>query len=232
MHGRSAHAACHHDLLEGGVAGSLADSVDGALDLRGSGRDRSKGVRSSEAQIIVTVRTQHDAIAPGHPFPNVPEHGSVLGRRRVADRVRQIDRAGPFLDCGFHYPAEKVRVCATGVLGGELHVIGVLACPANRLACHLENRRSSGAKLLADMQVRSGHENVNAASDRVAQRLARQLDVPLGTARQRRDHWASDLAGDLPYAAIVALRCSRKSGFDDVDAERIELTGHPELLLR
>ena len=40
-----ADAECHHDLLERGVAGPLADPVDGALDLSGAGGDAGERVR-------------------------------------------------------------------------------------------------------------------------------------------------------------------------------------------
>ena len=64
-----------------------------------------------------------------------------------------------------------------------------------------------------------------------AQRLAGQVDVPLGAARQRGDDRPPHLGGDLAHAAVVALRRGREAGFDDVHAERVELAGEAELLL-
>ena len=45
----------HHDLLEGGVAGALAEAVDRDLDLAGAGLDRGERVRRREAQVVVAV---------------------------------------------------------------------------------------------------------------------------------------------------------------------------------
>ena len=43
------------DLFEGGVAGSLADAVDGALDLAGSCLNAGEGVGYGHAEIVVAV---------------------------------------------------------------------------------------------------------------------------------------------------------------------------------
>ena len=53
----------HHDLLEGGVAGTLAEAVDRDLDLAGAGLDRGERVRRREAQVVVAVDGDHGVVA-------------------------------------------------------------------------------------------------------------------------------------------------------------------------
>ncbi len=48
------------ELFEGGVAGALADAVDGALDLADSGLDGGEGVGYGEAEVVVAVRGEDD----------------------------------------------------------------------------------------------------------------------------------------------------------------------------
>jgi hypothetical protein len=55
----------HHHLLERGVAGPLADAVDGALDLRGAGADGRQRVRDGQTEVVVAVRAEVHASAPG-----------------------------------------------------------------------------------------------------------------------------------------------------------------------
>ena len=46
----------HHDLLERGVAGPLAETVDRALDLPGAGRHAGQRVGDREPEVVVAVR--------------------------------------------------------------------------------------------------------------------------------------------------------------------------------
>ena len=53
----------HHDLLECGVTGTLADAVDRALDLTDAGPHAGEGVRHCHAEIVMTVHGQARLIA-------------------------------------------------------------------------------------------------------------------------------------------------------------------------
>src|SRR5437588_11792531 len=57
-----AYAHRHDDLFERSVTGALADAVDGALDLTGSGGDRGHGVGDSHAEIVVTMGGDSDVL--------------------------------------------------------------------------------------------------------------------------------------------------------------------------
>src|SRR5258706_9777718 len=57
-----AYAHRHDDLFERSVAGALADAVDGALNLTGSGGDRGHRVGDSHAKIVVAVGGDSDVL--------------------------------------------------------------------------------------------------------------------------------------------------------------------------
>ena len=59
----------HHDLFERGVAGALADAVDGALDLARAGLHRGERVGHREAQVVVAMRREHGAVADALAAP-------------------------------------------------------------------------------------------------------------------------------------------------------------------
>ena len=56
----------HHDLLERGVAGALADPVDRALDLARAGQQPGERVGDRQPQVVVAVDRQHDVAQAGH----------------------------------------------------------------------------------------------------------------------------------------------------------------------
>ena len=57
----AAHVQRHDDLFERGVAGTLADAVDRALDLARAGLHGGERVGDGHAEIVVAVRRQHRA---------------------------------------------------------------------------------------------------------------------------------------------------------------------------
>ena len=58
----AARAQRHDDLFERGVAGPLADAVDGALDLRGAGAHRGQRVGRRQTEVVVAVHADHDVL--------------------------------------------------------------------------------------------------------------------------------------------------------------------------
>ncbi len=179
----------------------------------------------------MAVGAEGDPVGPGHPRQHVAEHRPVLRGHRVADGVGQVDRGGALLDRGLHHPAEEVGIGPAGVLGGELHVVGVPPRAPDGGAGPLDHLVAAQPQLLPHVQVGGGDEHVEPAPLGPGQRLAGEVDVPLGASRQRRDDRPPHLGGDLPHAAIVPLRRGREAGLDDVHAERVELPGESDLFL-
>ena len=107
----------HDHLLQGGVAGSLSDSVNGHLNLPGSGLDRSQGVGSGQPQIVVTVDAQDGLVHVGGVLYHIPDEICKFIGNSVAHGVRQVDGGGTGF---YHRPedlAEKIRITPGAVLG-------------------------------------------------------------------------------------------------------------------
>ena len=50
----------------------------------------------------MAMRAEDDALCFGHPLAHRPEQRGVLRRRRITDRIRQIDGGRAFCDGGGH----------------------------------------------------------------------------------------------------------------------------------
>src|ERR1700685_3771583 len=86
----------HHDLFHRGIAGTLADSVDGAFDLARAITDRGERIRHRQAQVVVAMRTPDNLGRARYAFAHIREHAAKFLGDSVTGRVRQVDylRAG------------------------------------------------------------------------------------------------------------------------------------------
>src|SRR3990172_2991658 len=107
-----ARAEGHHDLLQGGVAGPLADPVDRALDLPRAVHDRGERVRHRLAQIVVAVDREDDLLDPAHALADAGDALTPLAGDRVADGVGDVDGARAGLDHRREHVAHVVEVRA------------------------------------------------------------------------------------------------------------------------
>ena len=133
----------HHDLLQGGVAGALAEAVDGDLDLAGARLDRGQRVRRGEPQVVVAVDA--DGRVAADEVHDPADQRAELGRDRVADGVGDVDRGGAGLHDGLVDVEQEGVLGARGVLGGELD----LRVGAQRLARPADPAARLGEGLLA-----------------------------------------------------------------------------------
>src|SRR5438105_4733993 len=83
----------HHDLFESGVSGALADAVDGALDLARARVERRETVGDGESEVVVTVDAYRHPGRADHALAHGVDNLAELRRRRVADRVGDIQCA-------------------------------------------------------------------------------------------------------------------------------------------
>ena len=114
----------HHDFFQRGVAGPLAQTVDGAFHLPRPGQHRRQRVGHRQPQVVMTMDRKNGFIGVRHPFDQAADGvGELLGNV-VADGVGDIDGARARLDHRLGDPAQEVEFGATGVLGGEFHVVG------------------------------------------------------------------------------------------------------------
>jgi len=174
---------------------------------------------------------------PDHPVRighalDQPAHGlGVLKRNVVTHRVGNIDRGRAHLDDFLEDPAQEIEFRATSVLGGELHVIGILAGPADGLDRLLDDLIRTHAQLLFHVDGRGRDERVYAPRFRRFDRLARPADVVFVGARQRTDGRLLDGVGNRLDGIEIAGRRRRESGLDDVHPHLLELPGDADLFL-
>ncbi len=219
------------DLFEGCVAGALADAVDGALGLAGSGVDAGKGVGDGHAEVVVTVGGEDDILRAGDLGEEHAEGGGVLLGRGVADGVGDVDGGGAGLDGDGDDLDEEVGVGAGGVFGGELDVVGEGAGEANGLGGLVKSLGAGDLQLGLEVQVGGGEEGVDAGFFGGLNGAGGGFDVLALAAGEGGDAGAPDLAGDRADGVGVTLAGNGKAGLDDVDAEVRELVGHAELFL-
>ncbi len=62
------------EFFERGVAGALADAVDGAFDLADAGFDGGDGVGDGEAEVVVAVGGEDDVFDAGDAGADHAEH--------------------------------------------------------------------------------------------------------------------------------------------------------------
>ena len=117
----------HGQLLERSVSGALADAVDRAFDLAHAGVDRGERIRQRQAEIVVAMRAQHDIRMRAEPRAHLAEHFRIFVRRRIADRVGQIDDRRAAFHGGQNDLAEIIDIGAACILGGKFHFFAVLA---------------------------------------------------------------------------------------------------------
>ena len=122
-----ADAERHHDLFERRVAGALADAVDRALDLAHAALDRGEAVGDGQAEIVVAVRAEDRLVGVRDAAADLLEELADVLRRRVADRVRQVDRRRAGVDRRLDDAAQEVAIAARRILRRKLHIVGEAA---------------------------------------------------------------------------------------------------------
>ncbi len=223
----------HHHFLEAGVAGALADAVDGHLGLARARGEAGQGVRRRHAQIVVAVHRPDHAIAAVGLGDQPAKERPVLLRGGVADGVGNVERGGARLDRDAQHLDQESDVGAAGVLGRELDVGAEAARQLDHVAhlCHHLGARH--LELALHVQVGAGDEGVDARLGRRLDPLPALLDVAAVGAREAADDRTVDgphLLRDAPHRMEVVGGGRREPGLHHVDAEARELPRDLELL--
>jgi len=217
----------HHQLLERGVAGALADAVDRHLHLAGPGPHREERVGHGQAEVVVAMDAQHRT---GHVAAEPLDEPAVLLGQGVADGVGDVDHRSARLVHALHHLAQERVVAAGGILRGELHVGAEsprLAHALHRLAQRL---RAPDLQLVTQVDIGGGQEDVQARTHGADEGAGRGLDVlALGSA-QRGHPAAAHLAGDGVHRLPFAVGGHREARLQHVDPQPLELAGQPQLL--
>ena len=125
----------HHDLFERGVAGALAEAVDGGVHVGGAGLDAGQRVGRGHAEVVVRVHLQVQA----HVLLEEADH--VVGVEGVqdAERVAEAQAVGALVLGRLAEAQQELEVGARGVLGVHRDVQVVLLGEGHALADLVEH---------------------------------------------------------------------------------------------
>ena len=222
----------HHDFFERGIARTLADAVDRALDLANAGRAPPASELATAMPRSLWQCAENRALSAfGTRSRSMAMSAPILVRHGVADGVGNVDRRRAGLDRGLHAPAQEIVLGAGGVLGRPLDVVGVVARARHRRHHHVEDLLRLHLELPLHVDRRRRDEGVDAPALGRLDRFAAAVDVLLAGAREAADHRVLGTPGDLVDGRKVAIRGDREAGLDDVDAHIVEQLGNLELLL-
>jgi hypothetical protein len=221
----------HHDLFQRGVAGPLADAVDGAFDLPAAGADARQRVGHRHAEIVVAVDGEDRLLRARHLLHDVAEHLEIFLGGGVAHGVREVDGGGAGLERGLHAAAEIIDLGAGGVLGRPLHVLHPVARARDLEVHHLQHLFRRFHQLVLAVHGRGGDERMDTRALRVLDGLAGAVDVELARPGEPAHHRPLEPPGDLRHGLEIAFRGDGKARLDDVDAHLVEEVGDLELLL-
>ena len=222
----------HDDLLERGVAGALAQAIDGALDLAGAVLHALEGKGGGHAQVVVGVDRDDDVLDADDVVRQALDAGAEGLGQAVAGGVGDVDHGGAGVDGGLDHADEEVLVGAAGVLGVELDVLDVLLCVGHAVAGALDALLLGDVELVAQVRGANAQAGVDARALGGFQGLRGAVDVLVDGAGEAAD--GAGVAGDaadLLDGAEVARGADGEAGLDDVDAHADELLGDDELLL-
>ncbi len=190
------------------------------------------GVGDGQAQVVVAVDRGFDLAQVRHQLVEGLPHRRVLLRRRVADRVGDVDHRRPGVERDLQHFGGVLEVRAAGVHRRELDVLAVgLGHRHRRLGLSLDVL-AVGVHLVLDVDVGGRDEGVDARPFGVFDRAPGGVDVPLVGAGQAADDRPFDRLRDPLDRLEVPRRGDREAGLDHVDAEARELLGDLQLLDR
>ena len=231
----ASHVQGHHQLLEGGVAGPLADAVDRALELAGSVLDGLEEIGHGKPEIVVAVHRDHRLVNVGDIGIDAGDKGPEFGRGGVTDGVGDVDRGGPRPDRNLDHLVHEFRVAAAGVFARELDVIDQGTGVGHHLARDRQHLGSGLAQLVLEVDIARGDEGVDAMADRRSHRLGAGLDVTGGGPGQPADHrtiGAAHLGGDALHRLEITAAGEGEPRLDDIDPQTGELLGDRQLLVQ
>ena len=224
----------HDQLLEGGIAGPLADAVDRALELPRAVLDGLKKVGHRQPEVVVAMHRDHRPVDAGDVGIDAGDEGAEFSRGGIADGVWDVDRGSPRLDGDLDHLVHEVRIAAAGVFTRELDVVDEGAGIGHHLARDRQHVGTALAELVFEVDVAGGDERVDAMAGRRGHRLGAGLDVTGGGPGQTADHRTigrAHLGGDALHGLEIAAAGKRKTRFDDIDLQAGELLGDRQLLV-
>ena len=214
-----ARAQRHHDFLERGVAGAFADTRDRTFDLARARSERSQTVGDAEPEIVVTVRAEHCVFDPAHFALEPREQRADLIRRRIAHRIRDIDRGCARFDHGRQRLDQEFRFGADCVFGGKFHIVTKFPRAAHGIEAGLQYLLAAHVEFVPTMDRTGREKNVDARVLRLFRRPRNRFDIAELRARQAANDRPAHFRCNRAYRIEVAIGRLRETGFDHVDTK-------------
>ena len=230
----AAHIECGGNFFESRVAGALADAVDGAFHLARTGVDGGQRVGDGEAEVVVAVRGEDDALRVdgGDALADLAKHLAVFFGSGVADGVGHVDGGCACLDGNAHHFDKEVAIGAGGVFRREFDVVDERAGQADGFAGEVECLLAADLELVFEVQIARGEKDVDAGAVGELDGAGGHFDVFRLGAGQRGNARLADGLRDGGDGREVAFRGHGEAGLDDVHAQVLKGMGHGELFLR
>ena len=215
-----------------GVAGALADAVDGHLHLTCAVEHAGHGVGRGHAQVVVAVGGE-DALTGGkgiHVLVEILYLLVVLVGHAEARGVGDVAHGGASLRHGLDDTGQVFVVRTSGILGIELHVLHVALGILHGSHGTLDDFLRRGVELVADVALAGADARVDALVLGILQRLGGHVDVFLHGARQGTDGGPSHGLADFYHRIEVSRTGDGEAGLNDIHAKRLQLAGYLNLL--
>src|SRR5439155_8861086 len=214
----------HHDFLERAVARTLADAVDGALDLPGAGLHRRQRIGHRKSQVVMAVHADNSAVA--QRFDDAADQRAILARSRIADRVGNVYRAGARGDHRFRYPFQIIRIGARAIFRRELDVIYITARQLDRGHGVIEHLFLRLLELVLQVDVAGRDERMDARAPGMLERSRGSFHVERAGTGQSGHRHPVERAADRIDGFEVNVRRNGKTGLENVHAQLHQLVGH------
>ena len=207
----------HHDLLERGVAGALAETVDGAFNLARTVAHGGERVGDRKPQVVVTMHREDRLVGVRDTLAQGSDEATKLIRDVVAHRVRNIDGTGAGIDDRLEHATEEVDLGASGILGRELHIVGVTPRPLNGMHRLREHLIRAHVELALHVDGRCGDEGMDPPGVGTGQRLAGTVDVLVERSGQTADPALLDRLGHGLDGIEIARTGNGETRLDHID---------------
>ncbi|KUK98353.1 MAG: Homocitrate synthase, mitochondrial [Methanoculleus marisnigri] len=210
-------------LLERRVPGTLADAVDGGVELERPGGRGRDGVGRRKPEVVVAV----DAEREGGSIEDPGDNRMDLKRREAPDRIRKTDDISTAFDAPGIHLHQKRRVGPRGVLGSESHLQAVVGGELHHVEGGVKHLFTGLAVLVPDVEVRGGDED----ADHIHVAVERRLDIGLERPCQAADPGVKAAVRDGGDTLLLCRRYHRKPGLDHLHTDLVERSGDRRLLI-
>ena len=165
-------------------------------------------------------------------FTQITNKSAELGRNCVSDGIRNIDRRCAFANRRFNDAVKEFRLRARSVFARKLDIVGVFLCDANGFNSTKDYLLRRHVELLLHVKRRSCNERMYAASRSGGNSLAGFSHIGRICSGKRTNRGVANHLGNCADGFKVSGRGSSKTGLDHINAEKFELLGDTEFILR